>query len=462
MSVKAVSLRGRPTWQVQVWRDGGAFNRRRYLDRKHFLKQDALAVEAELLAEYEESKEARCDSAGAEILPLPSPQAAIEITEPKTTTTRTEKRTRARTRTRAKRPAAGQETSSRAEAPSVPTFAELAERYLQVQDQTRSDFKNKARNVRLHLMPLIGEVPIDKIGRREVDSITAHLRTPKGEVASSRRSLGRKEAPISARRKGGTRSPKTINNILGTLRAVLALAHEYEVIDRVPRIRREREEKRDPSFLDFEEAAAFIDATPAEHRALVRTLLRTGLRQGEAQELRWRDVHTDGGRPYVRVSRSVRRAGRGVFEVKTTKSRRPRSVPLSQDVVSVLRVLRGEAEDLVFPGDAGGYLKGDWLRRLLAETAKRAGLRKHVHPHMLRHTFASHASIRGVPLQVIQKWLGHANITTTQRYAHLRPDTGDELIELLAGPSEGAHHVVGKITNNTTNNRDPVDTKNAV
>lgn len=64
----------------------------------------------------------------------------------------------------------------------------------------------------------------------------------------------------------------------------------------------------------------------------------------------------------------------------------------------------------------------------------------HVHPHLLRYTFASHCYMQRVPPQVVQKWLGHASVTTTERYAHLRPDTDDELIDVLergcANPAE--------------------------
>ena len=54
----------------------------------------------------------------------------------------------------------------------------------------------------------------------------------------------------------------------------------------------------------------------------------------------------------------------------------------------------------------------------LAKVAKLAGLR-HILPHVLRHTFASHAVMRGVPLKLVSDWMGHSTITMTMRYAHL-------------------------------------------
>ena len=98
-------------------------------------------------------------------------------------------------------------------------------------------------------------------------------------------------------------------------------------------------------FLVFEEAEAMIKSAPTAWRALVFTAIRTGLRQGELQELRWRDIKLSGSRAYVRVARSLRRLDGGAHEVKATKGDRPRSVPLSTDLVEALLRHRGEAGD---------------------------------------------------------------------------------------------------------------------
>lgn len=57
-----------------------------------------------------------------------------------------------------------------------------------------------------------------------------------------------------------------------------------------------------------------------------------------------------------------------------------------------------------------------------------------VTPHVLRHTFASHAAMRGVPLRQLQVWMGHADLTQTMRYAQLSPQGQDELVNRLAPP----------------------------
>ena len=65
------------------------------------------------------------------------------------------------------------------------------------------------------------------------------------------------------------------------------------------------------------------------------------------------------------------------------------------------------------------------------QVCEHAGLRR-IHSHVLRHTFASHAIMRGVPIRQVQEWLGHGSIVETMRYAHLAEGLGDELIKLLA------------------------------
>ena len=70
------------------------------------------------------------------------------------------------------------------------------------------------------------------------------------------------------------------------------------------------------------------------------------------------------------------------------------------------------------------------LKVRLAGVCKRAGLRR-IGWHTLRHTFASHLAMRGVPLGAVQALLGHSTITTTMRYAHLAPSTLRTAIDLL-------------------------------
>lgn len=393
MSVRKSTLRGRPVWLVEVKRDKGNFHRRRFLDRRHFLKTDALAIEAQLLAEFSSSKhqETPCNSNN------PSEPLAQ---------------------------ASG----------SIP-FSAFAAQFLNLQDPLRTGFDNKQRNMNLHLLPFFGDTPLKNISRMMVDQFRVRLRT----------------SPV--RDRSGPRKPKTINNILTTLRTVLNLAYEYELINRVPTIKKEPVPKRDPEGLAPGEPEQLLEATAPEWRPLIHTALLTGLRRGELYELRWRDINLDCEDPFIRVTRSVVIKS-GTYRVKSTKGMRGRTVPLCTKLAKILRRHRlptDRPDDLVFTEDSGGYMREKRLYRLVVDAGARA-LNRHVRPHMLRHTFASRAYQEGVPAQVIQMWLGHADITTTQRYAHVRPETGRDLIERLAPLTAARENRVGG-GNNRGNNK---------
>jgi integrase len=393
MSVRSTTHRGKPVWMVQVIRDRGAYNRRRFLDRRTHRRQDALDVEAELIAEYEAGRLGDYSAS-------PTTVDLASATTP----------------------------------PAIPTLAEFAERYLALQDPSRSDYQNKARYLRMHLLPHLGALRLDQITAMVIDALKVKLRAPSIHTSSAAAPRSRRAAPVSARRRGAPRSPKTINNILATLRTLLHLAHDYELVDRVPRIRMEKVPQVDPVFLGDDEVARLLAATPDAWRLILLTAVRTGLRCGELLALRWEDVHLDADRPVIRVARSLRREPDGTFRTKEPKGGRPRTVPLTRDLTEALRARRAIRDSetvLVFPGPTQGFLDHHRIWTITVAAARRAGLDKHVHPHLLRHTFASRCYREGIPPQIVQLWLGHAHITTTERYAHLAPDAGADFIDRL-------------------------------
>lgn len=200
---------------------------RRFLDRKHFRHQDALELERRLLDDL---------AAAPRECTAPAPPPAL--------------------------------------AQPVPlTFAAFADRYLALQDPARSDHPNKLRNVQRHLLPVLGHLPLRAITRPVIDDLRLRLRAAPVRPGADR-----------------PRRPKTINNILATLRAILLLAYDYDLLDRVPRIPLDREDRIEPAFLDFAETDAFLAAADPAWRPLLTLAVRTGLRRGELLELRWRDL----------------------------------------------------------------------------------------------------------------------------------------------------------------------------
>jgi integrase len=153
--------------------------------------------------------------------------------------------------------------------------------------------------------------------------------------------------------------------------------------------------------------------------------LKTGLRQGELLALRWDDVDLVTGRLVVR-----RAVARGV--VGTPKGRRRREIPLSGEALGVLKAHRHLRGELVFCHEHGGMLEPDRTNRALWRACRKAALRR-IGWHTLRHTFASHLVMRGVPLKAVQELLGHESIQMTMRYSHLTPDVRRDAVELLDG-----------------------------
>ncbi len=173
-----------------------------------------------------------------------------------------------------------------------------------------------------------------------------------------------------------------------------------------------------PRFLGLEEVDALLAAPDVagprglRDRALIEVLYATGLRVSELLGLRLADVRLDAG--YVQC---------------LGKGHKQRIVPLGAEAVAWVRryldggrpALAGRRESAwVFVNARGGARltrSGFW--RILKAYGLQAGVRGHLSPHVLRHSFATHLLERGADLRAIQAMLGHADLSTTQIYTHV-------------------------------------------
>jgi integrase len=178
------------------------------------------------------------------------------------------------------------------------------------------------------------------------------------------------------------------------------------------------------------DARAHEDVQDAE---LVRVAAYAGLRRGELVALRWRDVDF-AGRKIV-----VRRALSGDTELRSTKSRRAREVPLPDQAATALDRLSRRDEftgpdDYVFANRCGRRLDPSALRRRFERARDAAGLEP-LRFHDLRHTYGSLLVAGGIDLASVKAAMGHARITTTERYLHARPagELADRFTRALAG-----------------------------
>lgn len=179
-----------------------------------------------------------------------------------------------------------------------------------------------------------------------------------------------------------------------------------------------------PVILSGGEICALLDTTAnLKHRALLMTLYSAGLRVGEALHLEPVDI--DSGRMMIRVDQG--------------KGRKDRYVMLSQKLLVTLRRYWREYQPAslwLFPGvDPSRPLTRGSVDKFFARAKDRAGIRKRVSPHSLRHAFATHLLERGVNIRVIQRLLGHRSLRSTEIYTHVAEsyvrDTKSPLDDLL-------------------------------
>lgn len=208
-------------------------------------------------------------------------------------------------------------------------------------------------------------------------------------------------------------SPKSLQRRLSACRSLYTWLLKQGRIAANPAagLRAPKAPRKLPQVLDPDEAIQLVEV-PADaplglrDRALLELFYSSGLRLSELCALHWRDLDLEGG-----------------FVTVLGKGNRQRIVPVGSHAVRALLAWRDERKGdntaPVFPGRNGGPISQRAVQIRLKQIAQRQGLFKHVHPHMLRHSFASHILESSGDLRGVQELLGHADIATTQIYTHL-------------------------------------------
>jgi integrase len=169
--------------------------------------------------------------------------------------------------------------------------------------------------------------------------------------------------------------------------------------------------KREHIFLTIDEVGKLADAIDPHYADLVWFLATTGLRSGEAAELRAKDI--DLRRRRITVSRSVTDAG-GVMVIGPPKNGKARTVPLTAFMAGRLKPRMGAREDLIFATIRGQALRSsNFKRRTYDPAVKTAGLPHGLWVHDLRHTAASLAVQSNASVKSVQRMLGHASAALT-------------------------------------------------
>jgi integrase len=270
-----------------------------------------------------------------------------------------------------------------------------------------SVIRSYERSLNLHVLPELGGVPVDELRRPDLQGLVDEL------IADGR-------------------SASTAANAIMPVRAIYRRALDRDELAvnpttglRVPAIRSKRANVVDP-----ETAARMLSVLPSEDRVIYATTFYAGLRVGELQALRWKDLDLAGG--LIRVERSWDRV-EGAQDPKTRHSRRTvPMVPVLRDELLEHRLRQGrDGKGLVF----GKTEASPFVYTALLARVKRVwgdeGI-PYVKPHDARHTFASLLIAAGEDPKRIQSYLGHSTITVTfDVYGHLLPGSEQESAKRL-------------------------------
>ncbi len=214
-------------------------------------------------------------------------------------------------------------------------------------------------------------------------------------------------------------SPRSQARALSAIRSLHALlvAERLAEVDATDELDAPRPGRRLPGLLSHEEVERLLGTpdprTPAgrRDRAMLELLYATGLRVSELVSLRLNDVNLE--------TRVLIARGKGDKERLV-----PVGAPAAEAVKAYLatareRLLRGRRSKDLFVTPRGGRMTRQGFAKILDRQARRAGIRRRISPHKLRHSFATHLLEGGADLRAVQEMLGHADVSTTQIYTHV-------------------------------------------
>ena len=215
----------------------------------------------------------------------------------------------------------------------------------------------------------------------------------------------------------GKNSPASVERKISAVRSFFSYLVRRDIVAQNPAklVRTPKKEKHLPVFLSVDEVFNLVDVKDPEKsplrvrdRAILELLYSSGLRVSELAGTTLADLSM--GEAIIRV--------RG-------KGNKERIVPVGSKALSALgdyldiREKLKPASDRIFLNSRGGGITTRSLARIIKKYGLVSGISKNVSPHVLRHSFATHLLAGGADLRAIQEMLGHASLSTTQRYTHL-------------------------------------------
>ena len=289
-----------------------------------------------------------------------------------------------------------------AERKPAPTLRQFKARFM---DSIRTRCADRPATIRFYESKLarllefipMAESPLDRIDEKMIESFVQHRR----KVVSA----------------------ASVNRELATLRRALRLAHEWRVIDRVPRIRLLPGERNREFVFTHAQERNYLEFAPQPLRDAALLMLDTGLRVGELLRLEWRDVHLE----------PVGAAKLGYIQFRSGKTRNARrNVALTARVREMLEGRKAVAKSAyVFTNEVGdGPLSIYTLEAQHSRLRQSQGFSAAV-IHSFRHTFGTRLGEAGADAFLIARVMGHCSVAVSQKYVHPTPEAMERAFERL-------------------------------
>jgi integrase len=314
----------------------------------------------------------------------------------------------------------------------VPTLREFSKRFM---DEIQVRCAEKPNTVSFYAMKLTRLLEFEPLASARLDAIHESLiaayirwRSSQPSRAGHNRKDKREVLPPAAAK---AISPASVNRELATLRRLLRMAYEWQIINRVPRIRLLRGERNREFVFNHAEERLYLEMAPLPLRDVAMLMLDTGLRVGEVVALEWADVHLDpvGGARY------------GFIHVCNGKSvNAKRNVSLTPRVRAMLEGRQASRKSVwVFTDEHGTGPLPIWTLQSQHRRVKTAlKLPKDAVIHSFRHTFGTRLGEAGADAFTLMRAMGHSSVVVSQKYVHPTPEAIERAFERLNAANEKA------------------------
>ena len=292
------------------------------------------------------------------------------------------------------------------------TVADAVTAYLEFLEHNRSTAYDVRKRMEAHALPQLGKIEVASLTADRLRKWHAGL-ARKPPRLRSKPGKAQKYRPLADDEDSLRRRRASANRCLAQLKAALNLAWREGKVPSDKEWRKVRPfEGADAArvrYLTLAECQRLLRGCDPAFGKLVRAALETGARYGELIRLRVDDLNRDTGTVAVRIS----------------KTGKPRHIVLTDDGAAFFKqvcVRRGGSEPMFLKADGGATWRKSHQLRPMLEACRRAKIDPPINFHALRHTWASLATMNGVPLLIVAKNLGHSDTRMVEKhYGHLAP-----------------------------------------